>query len=140
MLVGSEDTAPSYVAGEDAPPASCVSSSLADDLLREAIEATLRAEPSTRGDRMQELLTGIEAFMKEHPEERPWTFTAHTGTDGSRIFRGGTGRSIVVDPDGGVWRARSYEDFDTAYDLSNNECRIAGLTPLYKDMRRCELA
>jgi hypothetical protein len=48
--------------------------------------------------------------MVAHPAERPWTCTIYTGTDGSRIFRGGIGHSLVIDPDGRLWRARSYED------------------------------
>lgn len=73
--------------------------------------------------------------MAAHPEERPWTCTVYTGTDGSRIFRGGVGHSLVIDPEGRLWRARSYEDFETAYTFPEGGCEIATLTPLYDQMR-----
>ena len=116
-----------------------VVTSPADALLSRAIDTALRAEPPARAELFAQLLGEIEAFMKQHPEERPWTYAIFAGTDGSAIFRGGTGQSIVIDPAGAMWRARSLEDFDTAYDLSNNECRIASLTPLYETMRQYTL-
>lgn len=73
--------------------------------------------------------------MAAHPEERPWTCTVYTGTDGSRIFRGGVGHSLVIDPEGRLWRARSYEDFETTYAFPEGGCEIATLTPLYDQMR-----
>ena len=73
--------------------------------------------------------------MAQHPEERPWTCTVYTGTDGSRIFRGGVGHSLVIDPQGCLWRARSYEDFETTYTFPEGGCEIATLTPLYGQMR-----
>lgn len=83
----------------------------------------------------EELVRGIESFMAAHPEERPWTCTVLTGTDGSRVFRGGIGHSLVIDPSGRLWRARSYEDFDTTYSFEGGDCKIASLTPLYPQMR-----
>lgn len=74
-------------------------------------------------------------FMAAHPEERPWTCTIYTGTDGSSIFRGGVGHSLVVDPEGRLWRARSYEDFETTYRFGDGTCEIDQLTPLYGKMR-----
>jgi hypothetical protein len=62
---------------------------------------------------------------------KPWTCTVHTGTDGSRIFRGGVGFSVVIDPAGRLWRARSYEDFETTYTLTATTCEIASLKPQY---------
>lgn len=73
--------------------------------------------------------------MIMHPQERPWTCKVFTGTDGSRIFRGGVGHSLVIDPTGRLWRALSYEDFHTTYTLTENSCEIASLTPLYSQMR-----
>lgn len=73
--------------------------------------------------------------MAAHPEERPWTCTVYTGTDGSRIFRGGVGHSLVIDPEGRLWRARSYEDFETTYTFPEGGCEIDTLTPLYGQMR-----
>ena len=118
---------------------SWVVSSPADGLLREAIATTLRAEPQAREDLFAELLSEIAKFMAAHPQERPWTYTVFTGTDGSRIFRGGVGHSLVIDRSGTMWRARSYEDFDTAYAITEAECRITALTPRYEGMRRCSL-
>ena len=116
-----------------------VLASPADALLREAIAETLRAEPHARAERFTQRLREIEDFMRRHPEERPWNFSIFTGTDGSRIFRGGTGRSIVIDPAGTMWRARSYEDFDTAYTITPNSCEIASLTPRYEEMHAYRL-
>jgi len=115
---------------------SSVLTSPADDLLRDAVATTLKADPPARGDLFAELLAGIRDLMGQQPQERPWTYSEHAGTDGSRIFRGGTGRSIVVDPGGTMWRARSYEDFLTTYTITDTDCTIASLTPLYEDMKR----
>jgi len=113
-----------------------VVSSPADALLREAIAIALAADPSERQELFESLLREIECFMKEFPQDRPWTYMLLTGTDGSKVFRGGTGRSVVIDPSGAIWRARSYEDFDTTYQISDNECSITSLTPKYEQMSR----
>jgi hypothetical protein len=113
-----------------------VVSSPADALLSDAIAAALQAPPGARAELLLRRLSEIQDFMAAHPEERPWTFTEFTGTDGSRIFRGGTGHSLVIDPDGALWRARSYEDFDTAYTITPASCEIASLTPRYAEMRQ----
>ncbi len=118
---------------------SCVSASPADAMLSDAITEALRVEPELRADLFGRLLAGIEQFMAQHPQERPWTFETFAGTDGSRIFRGGTGRSIVVDTAGRLWRARNYEDFDTAYDITESTCTIRSLTPRYELMTEYEL-
>ena len=73
--------------------------------------------------------------MAERPTERPWTCTMYTGTDGSAIFRGGVGHSLVIDTSGRVWRARSYEDFETTYVPKGKVFEIDTLTPLYAQMR-----
>lgn len=130
MPDGAEDTS---------PLTSGVLVSRGDGLLREAIESTLRLPPEARASHFEKLLREIETFANDHPEERRWKFSVYTGTDGSRIFRGGTGRSLVVDPSGALWRARSYEDFDTTYDSIDNDCRITSLTPRYEQMRRYPL-
>ena len=116
-----------------------VVTSPADALVRGAIAAALSAEPQARADLLTRLLREIEDFMRTQPQERPWTCSVFTGTDGSRIFRGGIGHSIVIDPAGRMWRARSYEDFDTTYTITENTCTIASLTPQYKDMRQYPL-
>ena len=119
----------------DAPLTSAVSTSAADALLAAAIAATLAASPASRAALFARLVADIEAYMRAHPEERPWTCTVYRGTDGSHIFRGGVGHSLVVDPDGTLWRARSYEDFGTTYRFVGNTCEIDTLTPNYAQMR-----
>jgi hypothetical protein len=110
-------------------------SSPADELLGSAISETLRAPASHRARLFEEYVGEIERYMAAHPEERPWTCTVYTGTDGSRIFRGGVGHSLVIDPEGRLWRARSYEDFETTFTFPEGGCEIATLTPLYNQMR-----
>ena len=112
-----------------------VLTSPADELLSRAIARTLAAPPAERPRLFEELVREIEAFMAAHPKERPWTCTVFTGTDGSKVFRGGVGHSLVIDPSGRLWRARSYEDFATTYSFENGDCNVATLTPLYGQMR-----
>jgi hypothetical protein len=107
----------------------------ADAMLSRAIASTLRARPLDRAALFQSLVLEIQAFMAAHPQERPWTCTFFTGTDGSHVFRGGVGHSLVIDPTGRLWRARSYEDFKTTYTHTPTSCEIATLTPLYSQMR-----
>jgi len=107
----------------------------ADEMLGRAICETLRAPASERARVFEQLVREIESYMAAHPAERPWTCTLYTGTDGSRIFRGGIGHSLVIDPNGRLWRARSYEDFETTYTLSKDKCEIDTLTPLFDQMR-----
>ena len=73
--------------------------------------------------------------MAAHPVERPWTCKVYDSTDGSAIFRGGVGHSLVVDPAGRLWWARSYEDFDTTHRFTEGSCEIDTLTLLYAQMR-----
>src|SRR6185312_2009579 len=89
----------------------------------------------SRAEVFMRLVADIEAYMRAHPAGRPWTCTVYRGTDGSHIFRGGVGHSLVVDPAGTLWRARSYEDFDTTYRFVGNTCEIDTLTPHYAQMR-----
>jgi hypothetical protein len=112
-----------------------VLTSPADALLAQAVAATLRAAPQQRTALFEQHIIELQSFMAAHPHERPWSCTFFTGTDGSRIFRGGVGHSLVIDPAGRLWRARSYEDFDTTYTLTATSCDIATLTPLYGQMR-----
>jgi hypothetical protein len=118
-----------------APLQSGVLTSPADDKLGRAIAATLAAPSAERAELFERLVAEIEIFMAANPQERPWTCTVYLGTDGSRIFRGGVGHSLVVDPTGRLWRARSYEDFATTYHHTPTSCEIASLTPLYAEMR-----
>jgi hypothetical protein len=114
---------------------SAVLSSPADGMLGAAIASTLQAPPAQRPDLFLRLVREIEACLAAQPQERPWICAVLTGTDGSRVFRGGVGHSLVIDADGRLWRARSYEDFETTYTLTQNSCEIASLTPLYPQMR-----
>lgn len=107
----------------------------ADGMLADAIATTLAAAPEQRSELFLNLVREIEAFMAAHPQERPWTCIVYTGTDGSHIFRGGVGHSLVIDPAGRMWRARSYEDFETTYDIKPNSAEITSLAPLYSQMR-----
>jgi len=112
-----------------------VLTSPADPMLSRAICETLRAPAGARARLFAHLVSEIETYMMDHPEERPWTCVVYPGTDGSEIFRGGVGHSLVIDPDGRLWRARSYEDFETTYRFSEGTCEIDTLTPLYDQMR-----
>ena len=107
----------------------------ADGMLGHAISETLRAPNRDRARLFERYVRDIETYMAAHPAERPWTCTIYTGTDGSRIFRGGVGHSLVIDPKGRLWRARSYEDFETTFTFPEGGCEIATLTPLYDQMR-----
>ena len=123
----------------DANLQSGVLTSPADEMLARAISETLRAPASDRARLFEQFVGEIEVYMAAHPQERPWTCKLYTGTDGSRIFRGGVGHSLVIDPDGRLWRARSYEDFKTTYTFSKEKCEIGTLTPLFEQMREYEL-
>jgi hypothetical protein len=104
-------------------------------MLERAIAETLKAPAKQRARLFEQFVGEIEVFMIAHPAERPWTCTIYTGTDGSWVFRGGVGHSLVIDVSGRLWRARSYEDFETTYTLTDNSCEIDCLTPLYAQMR-----
>lgn len=117
------------------PPLSGVLTSPADPLLADAIARTLRARAAERAGLFTSLVRDIESFMAARPQERPWTCTIYRGTEGSVIFRGGVGHSLVIDPEGRLWRARSYEDFETTYVFAGGSCDIDGLTPIYAQMR-----
>lgn len=110
-------------------------SSPADVMLGRAISETLRAPAGDRARLFEQFVREIECFMAAYPLERPWTCLIYTGTEGSRIFRGGVGHSLVIDPNGRLWRARSYEDFETTYAFTGGGCEIATLTPLFEQMR-----
>jgi hypothetical protein len=116
-----------------------VLTSPADEMLARAISETLRAPATDRVRLFEQFVREIEDYMAAHPAERPWTCTIYTGTDGSRIFRGGIGHSLVIDADGRLWRARSYEDFHTTYTFSEEKCEIGTLTPLFEQMREYQL-
>jgi hypothetical protein len=122
------DEAPALQSGILVPPG--------EKPLGEAIRQTLQAAPRDRAELFERLARDIEAAVSATAPDRPWTCTVYTGTDGSRIFRGGVGHSLVIDQDGRLWRARSYEDFVTTYTISDSTCAIESLTPLYEQMRQ----
>jgi len=107
----------------------------ADAMLSQAIAATLAAQPKARATIFEQLTADIAAYVVANFPQRPWTCTLFTGTDGSRIFRGGVGHSLVIDTAGRLWRARSHEDFETTWRFHDGTCEIATLTPLFDQMR-----
>ena len=130
------DRAPAEAGSQTGALQSAVFSSAAEPLLSRAIAQTLGAPAPERARLFAQLVGEIESLMAAHPEGRTWTCKVYHGTDGSAIFRGGVGHSLVVDPAGRLWRARSYEDFDTTYRFTDSSCEIDTLTPLYSQMRR----
>ena len=107
-----------------------------EEMFSAALAATLRVEPALRAETFERMASAIAAVTTAPGcGLRPWTCTAHDGVDGSRIFRGGLGASVVIDPAGRLWRARNVEDFDTTYTLTDTTCEIATLTPKYEGMR-----
>ncbi len=104
--------------------------------LGEAIAEVLRTPPQERVGLFELRVREIQSFIEANHPEQPWTCLVYRGTDSSHIFRGGVGHSLVIDPEGRLWRARSYEDFDTTYDITDKSCTIATLTPLYHQMRQ----
>ena len=107
----------------------------AEAAFSDAIRQTLAAPPSHRALIFETLARDIELKIGETCPEHPWTCQVFDGTDGSRIFRGGIGTSLVIDPKGRLWRARSYEDFETTHRIKGNTCEIETLLPLYSQMR-----
>lgn len=107
----------------------------ADGMLRQAIAETLQAPAADRVRLFTHWVQEIESYVAIHCPERPWTCIIYRGTDGSHIFRGGVGHSLVIDGQGRLWRTRSYEDFDTTYTITPNSCEIESLTPRYAQMQ-----
>ena len=105
------------------------------DGLASAIKLTLQAPPAERACLFDALLTEIarRAAAPDSTMKRGCT-PCRMGTDGSRVFVSGIGRSIVVDPQGRLWRARTYEDFETTYTITPRSCEIATMTPKYAEM------
>jgi hypothetical protein len=112
-----------------------VLSSPADEMLSRAIRETLSAPAGERVRFFEQFVRDIEIHLAAHPVGRPWSCKVYTATDGSRVFRGGVGHSLVIDAEGRLWRARSYEDFDTTYVFTGGSCEIGTLTPRFDQMR-----
>jgi hypothetical protein len=106
-----------------------------EEMLSKAIALTLQNPAPVRAELFELLTQEIVAIVSANSEMRPWTCFVHTGTDGSRIFRGGIGLSVVVDPQGRLWRARTYEDFETTYNITPTSCEIETMKPIYSLMR-----
>jgi len=101
----------------------------------DAIRQTLAAPAELRATIFEKLARDIQTSVGEKCPEHPWTCQVFDGVDGSRIFRGGVGASLVIDPAGRLWRARNYEDFETTYRIQDSTCEIESLRPLYSQMR-----
>jgi hypothetical protein len=131
--VVSEETGPACPSSHDAAG---TQSTTGEELFSKAIAVTLQAPPSERAALFQKLTAEIAAVTTA-PDSgmRSWRCSVHEGTDGSRIFRGGEGSSVVIDTAGRLWRARSYEDFQTTYTITATSCEIDTLTPVYTEMR-----
>ncbi|HEX8174939.1 MAG TPA: hypothetical protein VF543_07455 [Pyrinomonadaceae bacterium] len=112
-----------------------ISVSLGEEMLGKAIATTLLTPAQHRAELFELLMQEIAATMLASDSKKTWTYFVHQGTDGSRIFRGGTGRSIVVDPEGRLWRARTYEDFETTYTIADTSCEIDTMKPNYSLMK-----
>jgi hypothetical protein len=102
----------------------------------DAIRRTLAAPADTRAAMFEKLAREIERIVGQTCPDHPWTCKVYNGLDGSRIFRGGVGASLVIDPEGRLWRARNYEDFETTYRIEGNTCEIETLLPIYSRMRQ----
>ncbi len=106
-----------------------------EEMFSKAITLTLEAPPESRRALIEQLLEEIVAIVSANPAMRPWTYKRYTGSDGSRIFVGGIGLSLVVDMAGRLWRGRTYEDFETHYTITQTSCEVESMTPKYEQMR-----
>ncbi|MFN8344437.1 MAG: hypothetical protein U0X91_05515 [Spirosomataceae bacterium] len=109
-------------------------------MFRKAIQLTLLAPPDQRAGLFETLTEHIRQNAVYEDVHKSWICYVHTGTDGSRIFRGGIGFSLVIDPQGRLWRAATVEDFETTYTLTAKACEIDTMTPLYATMREYVLS
>lgn len=111
---------------------------LAEDgtlMFKKALIRTLQARPEERAILFESFAEQIQKNAVYEDVHKSWTYHLHTGTDGSRIFRGGIGFSLVIDPQGRLWRAATHEDFETTYTITPTSCEIDTMTPLYANMR-----
>jgi hypothetical protein len=107
-----------------------------EELLGRAIARTLQAPPPDRVALFERLASEI-TILAAAPDSgmKPWTCASRTGTDGSRIFSGGIGYSIVIDPRGRMWRAGTHEDFETTWEITPTSCEVSSMSPKYGQMR-----
>ena len=136
MVVQNMPIAPCVRPDSLSPSEGDPSSTYGEEQFSKAIAITLQAPLHERAALFERLTTEI-ATVTTAPDSglRPWKCTVHDGTDGSRIFRGGVGASLVIDTEGRLWRARSLEDFQTTYTITPTSCDIDTLTPDYREMR-----
>ncbi|AYQ32096.1 hypothetical protein DTQ70_07860 [Runella sp. SP2] len=104
-------------------------------MFRKALIRTLQARPEERAILFESFAEQIQKNAVYEDVHKSWTYHLHTGTDGSRIFRGGIGFSLVIDPQGRLWRAATHEDFETTYTITPTSCEIDTMRPLYATMR-----
>ncbi len=105
-------------------------------MFKKAIWLTLQEVPLNRAFFFDNLAKYIqENALYEEDSNKTWTYQLIVGTDGSHIFKGGIGFSLVVDPTGRIWRAATLEDFETTYTVTTNSCEIATMTPIYVNMK-----
>ena len=135
MINEPDPSIPPSLSSETPGPPSVAPLQPRDKVLSDAIAQTLQAPVETRAALFGRLVNEMEEFINSVTPDLPWTCTLYIGTDGSHIFRGGVGHSLVIDPEGRLWRARSYEDFETTYAITETTCTIETLTPLYHQMR-----
>ena len=126
---------PKRVSRYQSPNQSPISAASGEEMFSKAIALTLEAPPDKRLELFERLLEEIVAIVSANPEMRPWKYDKHAGSDGSRIFSGGIGLSLVVDTEGRLWRGRTYEDFETTYTITATSCEVESMTPKYDGMR-----
>jgi hypothetical protein len=115
---------------------SAIRASSSEEMLGKAIALTLQTVAHDRAVVFEWLTREITALASTpNSGMKSWMCFIHRGTDGSWIFRGGTGLCLVVDPEGRLWRARTYEDFETSYKITSKSCEIDKMTPNYAQMR-----
>lgn len=118
------------------PPSAVPDPPSGEPMFSHAIALTLQAPTLDRAELFERLTAEIaEITTAEDSGWKPWTRTVYTGTDGSRIFRGGIGFSVVIDPQGRLWRAANHEDFETTFTITPTSCEIESLTPKYSQMK-----
>ena len=125
-------------ANRDPVSQSPIVASSGEEMFSKAIALTLEASPDKRLELFERLLEEIVTIVSSNPEMRPWKYDQHAGSDGSRIFSGGVGLSLVIDPEGRLWRGRTYEDFETTYKITGTSCEVESMTPKYDQMREYE--
>lgn len=117
------------------PNQSPISAASGEEMFSKAIALALEAPADRRVELFERLLQDIVTIVSANPDMRPWKYDQHAGSDGSRIFSGGIGLSLVVDTEGRLWRGRTYEDFETTYTITATSCEVESMTPKYEQMR-----